>query len=111
MILSALLVGVGFLAGTILNVINRGGSATLPWTDPVIGSSAMMLAWLAAAAVFNAVYQPARRGRKVAYLTIVNFVFLVIAIGVLVLVNNEHGGGRTTEPTATQEFAVDGGRS
>ena len=110
-ILSALLVGVGFLAGTILNVINRGGSATLPWTDPVIGSSAMMLAWLAAAAVFNAVYQPARRGRKVAYLTIVNFVFLVIAIGVLVLVNNEHGGGRTTEPTATQEFAVDGGRS
>ena len=39
-----------------------------------------MLAWLLAAAVFNAVYRPARRGRKVAYLTIASFVFLVIAL-------------------------------
>ena len=78
-ILSVLVVGIGFLAGIILNVVGRGEAAELPWTDPVIWSSALMLAWLVAAAIFNAVYRPARRGRKVAYLTVVSFVFLVVA--------------------------------
>jgi hypothetical protein len=89
-ILSALLVGIGFLAGTILNITNRGQSGELPWSDPVIWSSGLMLAWLAAAAVFNATYRPARRGQKVAYLTIANFLFLAIALAVLLLVNTEH---------------------
>jgi ABC-type transport system involved in cytochrome c biogenesis permease subunit len=90
-ILSALLVGIGFLAGMILNVIGRGESGEVPWSDPVISSSALMLVWLSAAAVFNATYRPARRGRKVAYLTIVNFVFLAIALAVLLLGETEHG--------------------
>jgi ABC-type transport system involved in cytochrome c biogenesis permease subunit len=89
-ILSVLLVGIGFLAGMVLNVINRGQSGELPWSDPVIWSSGLMLAWLAAAALFNAAYQPARRGQKVAYLTIANFVFLAVALAVLLFVNTEH---------------------
>ena len=51
--------------------------------------------WLVAAAAFNAVYRPARRGRKVAYLTVVSFVFLVVALGVLLLVDTQHGGSKT----------------
>jgi hypothetical protein len=91
-ILSALMVGIGFAAGMILNVVGRGRSGELPWSDPVIWSSALMLGWLVVAAAFNAVYQPSRRGRKVAYLTVVSFVFLAIALAVLLLVNTEHGG-------------------
>ena len=87
---SALMVGVGFLAGIILNLI--GGKTQLPWTDPVVWSSGLMLGWLVAAALFNALYKPARHGRKVAYLTVANFVFLVISLGMLLLVNTQHGG-------------------
>jgi ABC-type transport system involved in cytochrome c biogenesis permease subunit len=89
-LVSALLVGIGFLAGIILNLI--GGRTQLPWTDPVVWSSGLMLAWLVAAALFNAIYKPARHGRKVAYLTIVSFVFLAVVLGMLLLVDTQHGG-------------------
>ena len=94
-VLSALMIGVGFFAGVILNVVDRGGQGELPWSDPVIWSSALMLAWLSAAAVFNAVYRPSRRGRKVAYLTVASLLFLVIALATLLWVNTQHGGQRT----------------
>jgi hypothetical protein len=93
-LVSALMVGVGFVAGIILKLIGDRRGDALPWSDPVVWSSAAMLAWLSTAAVFNAVYKPARQGRKVAYLTVVSFVFLVISLAVLLVVNNEHGGGR-----------------
>lgn len=91
--ISALLVGVGFVAGIILNVI--GGKTQLPWTDPVVWSSGLMLAWLVAAVLFNVFYKPARHGRKVAYLTIASFVFLTFSLGMLLLVNTQHGGRKT----------------
>jgi hypothetical protein len=96
--LSTLLIGIGFLSGTILNVIDRESSGQVPWTDPVIWSSLLMLAWLVAAAVFNATYRPARRGRKVAYLTIVNFVFLAIVLAVLLLVDTQHRSTTGIDP-------------
>lgn len=98
-IFSALMVGIGFLAGIVLQQFDR--ERELPWTDPVVWSSALMLGWLVAAVAFNAVYRPARRGRKVAYLTIVSFLFLVVALAVLLLVNNEHGGQKHRELAAT----------
>jgi ABC-type transport system involved in cytochrome c biogenesis permease subunit len=91
-ILSTLMVGVGFVAGIILNVVGRDQPSAIPWSDPVIWTSGLMLGWLAAAAIFNAFYRPARRGRKVAYLTVVSFVFLVVVLAVFLLVSNEHGG-------------------
>jgi ABC-type transport system involved in cytochrome c biogenesis permease subunit len=94
LVLSTLLVSIGFLAGVILRSRSQPGS--LPWSDPVVWSSALMLLWLVVASVFNAVYKPARRGRKVAYLTIVSFVFVAFALGVLLLVDTQHAP--KTEP-------------
>jgi hypothetical protein len=88
LVISTLLVTVGFLSGVILKAQSRQGA--LPWSDPVVWSSALMLGWLLVATVFNAVYKPARRGRKVAYLTIVSFVFVAFALGVLLLVDTQH---------------------
>jgi ABC-type uncharacterized transport system permease subunit len=109
-ILSALLVGVGFLAGVILNLVESGGGA-LPWSDPVIWSSALMFGWLATAAVFNVVYRPARRGRKVAYLTVVSFGFLVVTLSTFLLIDTGHGGARRSDETVRHAPVNVGGRS
>lgn len=61
----------------------------------------MMLAWLSAAAIFNAVYRPARRGRKVAYLTVVSFAFLAFALSVMLLVDTEHRGQKRQSDAAS----------
>ena len=92
-LLSALWIALGFLAGIILKLVDRGGMG-LPWSDPVVWSSGLMLAWLVAAAIFNLVYKPARQGRKVAYLTVVSFLFLLLALGVFLLVDSAHAGSR-----------------
>ena len=110
-VLSALMVGVGFFAGVILNVVDRGGQGELPWSDPVIWSSALMLAWLLAAVLFNAVYRPSRRGRKVAYLTVASLLFLVIALATLLWVNTEHGGQRARDHNDATRSLARGGRS
>jgi ABC-type uncharacterized transport system permease subunit len=113
LVLSALLVGIGVVAGIILNVISRGQSGEVPWNDPVIGSSALMLVWLVVAAAFNAAYQPVRRGRKVAYLTIVSFVFLLIALAAFLLVDTQHGSvrARHEQQAGVTALARAGGRS
>ena len=51
-----------------------------------------MFVWLLAAAVARLFYKPARQGRKVAYLTVASFIFLVIAAGVGLFLNTQHGG-------------------
>jgi hypothetical protein len=61
------------------------------WRDPLVVSSSAMLAWLAAAALFNLTYRAARQGRKVAYLTVASFLFLALVLGTL-LVEAQHGG-------------------
>jgi hypothetical protein len=60
------------------------------WTDPVVLSLAAMLVWLIAAEVFRLVYPAARRGRKVAYLTLASFVFLLIALISFTLLDTVH---------------------
>ena len=91
-VISVLMVGAGFISGIILNVaLHRRQLDQLPWTDPVIWRSALMFGWLLAAAVFSAVYRPARSGRKVAYLTVASFAFLVFSLGVRLIVPSEHG--------------------
>jgi hypothetical protein len=48
------------------------------------------VAWLLAATIFELVYKPAQQGRKVAYLTVANFVFLAIVLVMLATGQSEH---------------------
>ena len=103
-VVSMLMLGVGVVSGIILG---RGRlHAELSWRDPVVFSTTVMFAWLLVAVVLGALYRPAREGRKVAYLTIVSFVFLVIAL--VVFLGRQHSGGseegrrKAEEPTAAR---------
>jgi ABC-type uncharacterized transport system permease subunit len=90
--LSAVLIAFGFISGIVMAIAaHRGESTYHLWTDPVVVSLAAMLAWLVGAEVFRLVYPAARRGRKVAYLTLASFVFLVIALASFMLLDNVHG--------------------
>jgi ABC-type transport system involved in cytochrome c biogenesis permease subunit len=90
---STLFLGLGVLSGMVLNLINihRDGWR-VPWSDPVILSTWLMFFWLLAAVITSAVYRPARQGRKVAYLTLVSFVFLAIMLAVGLLMDSRHWG-------------------
>ncbi len=92
-VVSVLMLGVGVLSGMILNLINiRNEAVRLAWNDPVVVSTWLMFFWLLAAAVLGAVYRPARQGRKVAYLTVASFVFLVIMLAAGLLMDSRHWG-------------------
>jgi hypothetical protein len=110
-VVSALLLVIGFLSGVMLNLVNRQRQTSdyLPWNDPVIWSSGLLLIWLLAAAAFSIFYRPARQGRKVAYLTVASFAFLVLAMAIWLSSSSEHNpasvgsaelGTRNAEPNA-----------
>jgi ABC-type uncharacterized transport system permease subunit len=89
---SALLVALGFISGLVLSALRHHGQADYRlWSDPVVWSLAAMLVWLVAAEVFRLVYPGARRGRKVAYLTLASFGFLMIVLASLLFVDTVHG--------------------
>lgn len=78
---SAILVAGGFISGVVLSRLRHNGETDYQlFTDPVVLSLLGMLAWLVVAEVFRLVYPAARRGRKVAYLTLAAFGFLVITL-------------------------------
>lgn len=91
MIVAVLALSIGVLSGVVLNLVSRGQQDELPWSDPVVISSTTTIVWLVIAALFLLVYRPARQGRKVAYLTMVSFVFLATALAVALLVETRHG--------------------
>jgi hypothetical protein len=90
-VLSLIMLTVGVLSGTVLNVINHGRKVDeLPWNDPVVLTSALTVGWLFVMVVFALVYKPARQGRKVAYLTVASFVLLVVSLSASLLLNSQH---------------------
>ncbi|HEY4312885.1 MAG TPA: cytochrome c biogenesis protein CcsA [Pirellulales bacterium] len=94
-VISALMLAAGFLSGTVLNLVNhRLEVDELPWSDPVIWTSSLLLAWLATAAIFGVLYRPARQGRKVAYLTVASFLFLLLALGLRLFLPSAHSPAR-----------------
>jgi ABC-type uncharacterized transport system permease subunit len=96
--ISAVLIALGFASGLVMSLAtHRDDVKYALWSDPVVLSLAAMLVWLIAAEVFRVLYPAARRGRKVAYLTLASFVFLVIALGSFTLVDNIHEGTRVTK--------------
>jgi ABC-type uncharacterized transport system permease subunit len=104
-VLSALLVGIGVLSGFVLNLINHRDAhdEALSWTDPIVWRSAGMFAWLLAAVAFKTLYRPARRGRKVAYLTVASFVFLAIFLAAQLIGTGHDFGGEKADAASTRE--------
>ncbi|MEM9184996.1 MAG: cytochrome C assembly protein [Planctomycetota bacterium] len=100
---SAWLVAAGFLSGLVLTRIARGQGAEAAhgmWTDPVVISLSVMFGWLVAVEVFRFVYPAARGGRKVAYLTVASFIFLVITLASMTLVRPSGAGGNPNDSAA-----------
>src|SRR5258706_8093009 len=57
---SSFLIALGIVAGIILNFIKQG---QIPWSDPIVVTSGVLLAWLLVATVFEWTYKPAQQGR------------------------------------------------
>jgi hypothetical protein len=101
-IISALMLAAGLVSGVVLNLVNHRQQAEMvPWSDPVVLSSTLSFCWMVAAALFTLLYRPARVGRKVAYLTIASFAFLVFTLGVSLFVPSEHSPRDPPAPPAT----------
>lgn len=82
--------GLGLLAGTVLNLIHQTlGRPTLSWANPTVMTSLGLFCWLLAAICFESFYRPARKGHKVAYITLANFVFLGLVLAAVLL--TRHG--------------------
>ncbi len=100
LVISTCLLAGGMFAGILLKLNHN----SFPWTDPVIWSSAILFLWLVAAMIFEVVYRPARRGQKVAYLTMANFVFLTIVLALILFGPSQHA--RNLEHPGQSEEAV-----
>jgi ABC-type uncharacterized transport system permease subunit len=104
LIVSMLALGVGVLSGLNLNLLNyRRQQAMLPWTDPLVLATLGMFAWLAISVQLGALYKPARAGRKVAFVTVVSLLFLIIALAAMLFMNTQHGGTRRAKETGAGE--------
>jgi hypothetical protein len=104
LIYSSCFIALGLVAGIILNAAKaRGLGRAVPWTDSVVISSAVLLAWLLAATAFEWLYKPAQQGRKVAYLTVASFLFLALVITMLLAGGSQHGQSRSD---ASSKFKV-----
>lgn len=113
LIVSTCLLAGGLFAGILLKLNHN----SFPWNDPVIWSSAILFLWLVASMIFELVYRPARRGQKVAYLTMANFVFLALVLGLVLFGPSQHAknlqngasGNATTQldEAASAEGSVD----
>jgi len=98
LVVALLMMGLGILSGVVLNLINRSrGDRFLPWDDPVVLSTFVMLGWLLVSSGIAVFYRPVREGRRVAYLTLVGFVFLVIALSSVLWNGTQHGGLRSRQ--------------
>ncbi len=75
---SMLLTGLAVGSGIVLNWLHP----SVPWY--VVAGLVAMFAWLLLHVIIGAFYRPIRQGRKVAYLTMVSFVFLVLALALAV---------------------------
>lgn len=103
---TALLAG-GLLSGIALNIVRQSSrQGTVSWSDPVVLSSLLLFLWLAVATLLESLYKPAREGKKVAYITLVSFVFVGL---VLHLVLRGQHGISPADPQAshTEKPAVD----
>ncbi len=96
----------GLFSGIVLNGINfQQHVPALPWADPLVITTLAMFGWLLVALVLVIWYRPADEVRKVAWITIVSFVFLLTALAALLLMDTAHGRTRHAPTNQTGGFA------
>ena len=94
LVISSVLLGLGLASGIVLNLVKS--ETAVSWSDPVVATSGILFAWLLAALCFNYAYKPARRGRKVAYLVVASFLFLVLELGIVLFA--QHATSVSSDP-------------
>ena len=100
LLVSMVFLGAGMISGTILNVIHHGNQ--VPWHDPLVVSTGAMFVWLVGAVSLSALYRPVRHGRKVVYLTVFSFLFLLIALAIWLFADTRHVGGQLETARAVE---------
>jgi ABC-type uncharacterized transport system permease subunit len=104
--LSTVLLALGLLAGLALNLVRQSTHAkAISWTDPVVVSSTGLFLWLALATLFESLYKPARAGRKVAYITLVSFVFLGLVL--TLVLSGQHGSAPASPRHPTSRLQLE----
>ncbi len=96
----------GLLTGVIARLAQQGSTRNFSWSDPVVISLTAMTVWLVACEVFRIIYPAARRGRKVAYLTVAAFVFLVFVLAAVVWGDRFH-----SQQAGKQTWRIENGNS
>lgn len=95
---STILLALGFLSGIILNLNLKG---KVGWTEGGVLVSLLLFAWLVSAIWIDRFYHAGGPGRRVAYLTMINFCFLVSAL--LAVVSTPHGRDQVKTTPTTQD--------
>jgi uncharacterized membrane protein YidH (DUF202 family) len=90
LIVSAVLLGFGLASGIAISrfpfadetlLADAGASQSrIQWSNPVVWTSAILFGWLLLVTAFSLLYRPARQGRKVAYLVVASFFFLLLEL-------------------------------
>jgi len=95
LVVSTIAVGIGLFSGVVMN-LNQWGYVA--WGEGGVILSGVLFLWLVIATAAEFFYMPARQGRKVVYLTLASFGFLVLTmIGVL---SGDHGRSAAEEVSA-----------
>jgi len=96
--IATLMLGAGILSGVILNLVtHESGAERLPWSDPVVLSTLVMFGWLVLCVGIGLFYKPAREGRRVALVTLFSFVFLAVALALVLFGSTQHGGSSRSQ--------------
>ena len=108
LIISTVLLAIGLVSGIAINwthqtdgTLSSGGISA--WSNPVIWSSGILFSWLLLVSDFNFCYQPSRQGRKVAYLVIASFLFLVLELAIVWWVGHATTGSK---PEVAQRIEI-----
>jgi len=93
LVVSTIAVGIGLFSGVVMN-LNRWGY--VGWSEGGVILSGVLFGWLVIAMAFEFFYKPAREGRKIVYLTLASFGFLIVTmIGVF---SSDHGRSAVPVP-------------
>lgn len=102
------LVAGGFLSGLVLTTLKRSaGDGYSVWTDPMVLSLGLMLAWLTAAAVWRSRQPSARRGATAAWLAVASFVLMALTLATMTSIGAVHGPAAPGATNADRNSSAD----